>query len=134
MKVRGPPRRAARRPDMRVVTLVVAVCLLGLTLASTAQTSLGIISGTVKDSAGAPLPGVTIRISKGGVSTQTQTTDAKGAFAFARVPAAEYELTAILSGFAPFTARITVRPGATETVAVVLKPQQVAKEAPPLPV
>jgi Ca-activated chloride channel family protein len=113
---------------MRVVTLVVGVCLLGLTLVSTAQTSLGIVTGTVKDPAGAPLPGVSVRISRGGVSSQTRTTDTKGSFAFARLPAAEYELTANLSGFSPFTARITVRPGATETVAVVLKPQGVVEQ------
>ncbi len=72
---------------MRVVTLAAVVCLFGLALVSTAQTSVGTISGTVKDSGGAPIPGANVRIIKDDAGTQTSVTDAKGSFTFARASA-----------------------------------------------
>ena len=114
---------------MRMVTFAAVVCLLGFTLVPRAQTSIGTVSGTVKDSSGTPLPGANVRISRNGGSTQSRVTDTKGSFTFLRVPAADYDLTATLSNFAPFTVRVSVRAGGTASVAVVLTPGTVAEKA-----
>lgn len=114
---------------MRMVTFAAVVCLLGFTLVPRAQTSIGTVSGTVKDSSGTPLPGANVRISRNGGSTQSRVTDTKGSFTFLRVPAADYDLTATLSNFARFTVRVSVRAGGTASVAVVLTPGTVAEKA-----
>ena len=42
---------------MRSISLAVAGCFLALFMAATGQTSVGRVTGTVKDSAGAPVAG-----------------------------------------------------------------------------
>jgi Ca-activated chloride channel homolog len=107
---------------MRVITLAAAVCLIGLTLGSSAQTPVGTITGTVKDAGGAPVPGASVSLRANGVATLTRATDARGLFAFARVPVADYELTATLAGFKTFSTRLSVRSGRTSNIDVVLTP------------
>ena len=115
---------------MRVVTLAAVVCLVGLTLISTAQTSVGTLSGTVRDGAGAPLPGAVVRITANGTATQTRAVDAKGSFHFGRVPVAEYALTATLKGFSTFQARVSVSAGAAASLNIVLPPEIPTAPAP----
>nr|MDQ3349820.1 von Willebrand factor type A domain-containing protein [Acidobacteriota bacterium] len=115
---------------MRVVTLAAVVCLVGLTLVSTAQTSVGTLSGTVRDGAGAPLPGAVLRITANGIATQTRAVDAKGSFYFGRVPVAEYALTATLKGFSTFQARVSVSAGAAASLNIVLAPEIPTAPAP----
>lgn len=70
------------------------------------------IAGRVTDSAGAPLPGVTVASS----STLSATTDASGFYTFMGVLSGTYTLTPILETvvFAPLTRTVTVFPSATE--------------------
>src|SRR6185503_9751469 len=66
-----------------------------------AQVATGAITGTVKDASGSNLPGVTVQVSGerliGG--SQTQQTDAAGAYRFDRLPPGSYDLRFQLSGF-----------------------------------
>ncbi|HEY3052701.1 MAG TPA: TonB-dependent receptor, partial [Thermoanaerobaculia bacterium] len=82
--------------------LVVTVPLLGQ-----ATTSGGVI-GTITDSSGAALPGVTVELSGPAMQgTRMDVADARGQYRFLQVPPGEnYRLTATLSGFAPVTKTI----------------------------
>ena len=105
---------------MRVIALAAAVCLTLLIVSSAAQTSVGTITGIVKDQGGAPLPGVTVRIAARGSTPRTLLTNANGEFTFARVPVAEYNVSATLVGFTSFTTRVAVQSGSTARLSIVL--------------
>src|ERR1700704_1403544 len=60
-----------------------------------AQSSTGSVRGVVKDSSGAVLPGVTVRIVE-----RTTTTNDKGEFVFVGIRPGFYEVIAELLGFA----------------------------------
>ena len=82
---------------------VIATCLLGVSLiapSAFAQFDRGQISGVVKDSSGAVVPGATVTATQ--VTTQTArttVTDAGGFFTFANLPASRYDISAELQGF-----------------------------------
>ena len=66
------------------------------------QEQRGSIEGTVKDSSGAVLPGVTVEAkSPAMVGVQTAVTDSSGAYRFPSLPPGRYEVTASLQGFSP---------------------------------
>jgi len=67
-----------------------------------AQSATGSISGTVLDTAGAPLPeaSVTAKHVKTG-AVRNAKTNATGAFLFSLVPVGVYEVSSSLQGFAP---------------------------------
>jgi hypothetical protein len=86
---------------MRKVGLLVAVlALLGAAATLNAQTATGQISGTVRDSSGAVVPGATVTVNNELTGlTRTATTDANGDYVFARLPPATYSIQAELQGF-----------------------------------
>jgi hypothetical protein len=96
---------------------VVLAAWLAFASGAAAQTETGKISGRITDDQGAVLPGVTVTATV--VTTQvprTTTTDAAGAFTFASLPPADYEIKAELSGFRTIVAHTTVGVGATVSV------------------
>ena len=91
----------------------------------------GSLTGIVRDSSGAALPGVSVTIVSGNV-TRTSTTDASGRFRFAGIPAAVYRVRAVLSGFgAARLESVTVNPGTSTEIAMRLESGATASEAPP---
>ena len=67
--------------------LIVATMLAIAASATTAQTITGRISGTVVDTSGGVLPGVTITVLEEGTGfTQTAATDERGAYVFVNLP------------------------------------------------
>ena len=112
---------------MRFLVLATGLTVWALTFTPAAQTSVGTLTGAVKDSTGAPVPGALIRILAKGANPYSTVSDAGGAFRFGRIPAAEYDLTAMLPGFRTFTARITVTPQKPARVDVVLHAAAVAE-------
>jgi hypothetical protein len=69
-------------------------------LAAQAQVNVGRISGTVTDSTGAALPGVTVTVSQKGTGLSlTSVTDNKGDYVFNALPTGQYNVTAELQGF-----------------------------------
>jgi hypothetical protein len=83
--------------------VVVAALLVALGAArALAQSSGGSVSGTVRDDAGAPLPGATVTLTGDGNPQQGQT-GSDGAYAITNVPLGTYRFrTAGPPGFAPF--------------------------------
>jgi hypothetical protein len=109
---------------LRVAAPCVLVLALILPAGAAAQIATGTIAGVVSDSSGAVLPGVTVSLSGerliGG--TQTQTTDAAGAYRFDRLPPGAYALKFELSGFKAIErTQIRVNAAFTATVNVQLE-------------
>jgi Ca-activated chloride channel family protein len=105
---------------MRSLALAAVLSVLALGVSSTAQ-SVGTITGTVKDSAGASVPGATIQITSRGSAPLTRVSDANGAFTFERVPVADYDVKATLAGFKQFMTRVKVSDGKTARLDIVLQ-------------
>ena len=83
----------------RTFAALVAVLLLAWPLA--AQDQRGTIEGTVKDTSGAVLPGVTIEAKTTNGAVLSTTSDASGVFRFPSVAPGSYEVSATLASFAP---------------------------------
>ncbi|HVS16443.1 MAG TPA: TonB-dependent receptor [Thermoanaerobaculia bacterium] len=105
---------------LRALTL--GLCLLlggGLAFA---QAPTGNIFGTIADSGGGPLPGVTVTLSGVGAD-KAQITDAQGRFRFLGLDPGEYSLRAELEGFGGLEyPGIEVRVSRTTTVPLTLTP------------
>src|SRR5215472_1334948 len=87
---------------MKVVRLLaLAIISLMLGAPAHAQVQTGSITGTVVDNSNAVLPGVTVSLSGDKLigGTQTQTTDATGAYRFDRLPPGTYQVVFELQGF-----------------------------------
>jgi outer membrane receptor protein involved in Fe transport len=69
----------------------------GQLVSQATSTTTGAISGTVTDDTGAPVAGA--KITARGPTTQSRTSDAKGAFAFDNLPAGVYLVVAERAGF-----------------------------------
>ena len=103
--------------------------VLSLPLALFAQ---GAIGGSVKDSTGAILPGVTVEASSDALieRTRTVTTDANGQYLIVNLRPGTYVVTFTLAGYQPATAQIesVLVDGATK-----LRPNPVSAEMTPAP-
>ena len=108
------PRTTASRSCVR---RYVPVLLLATAAWSASAQSVGAISGTVKDSAGTPIPGVEVVLlqTKGAVYS-----DSLGVFRFANIPAGKRALHLRRLGFAPKSVDTEIADGKTVAVAVVL--------------
>ena len=110
---------------------ILAAILLAVSSRAAAQTAGG-LRGWVTDQGGAPLAGATVsvRCDGLGVAGHGSTTDASGAFLVASLPpAADCAVTVSLPGFATTTLHeISVVPGRTITLRVVLQPQSRLRE------
>jgi hypothetical protein len=80
--------------------LALAAGLVALGVSAFAQRTTGTISGVVKDSSGAVLPGVTVTVAgERIVGTQTAVANEQGFFRISNLPPGEYDLSFSLSGF-----------------------------------
>ena len=114
----------------RILLALVATLLLVAPVA--AQTTSGTISGVVRSTDGAPLPGVTVLVSSDMLQgTRSVETDANGRFRIVSLPPGSYSVTYTQTGFSPVeesgvavriatdTSReVTMTPGVTEEILV----------------
>ena len=81
------------------VVLALAIALVG---AATVSAQTGGISGTVKDTTGGVMPGVSVTVTSTALSTQFMaTTDAQGFYSLPKLPVGRYDLLIELEGFKP---------------------------------
>lgn len=103
----------------------------GLAAGARAQ-DVGAIRGTVQDTSGAVLPGVTVVLANPGVigGNQQAVTDERGAYQFTNlVPSATYAIRAELTGFRPVSVdRIVVNASVTVRADLSMQLGQVAEE------
>ena len=98
-------------------------CVLALALPVAAQEQTGQIQGSVKDSSGAVLPGVTVEITNTstGAVAATVVTDANGIYRVPGLRPGKYEALAKLQGFTPAkTENIELRLGQILTIDLAL--------------
>src|SRR5271154_1441519 len=82
----------------------------------------GTIEGTVKDPAGAAVPGVTVEIANPvSAYRRAVSTDQDGSFQFTNVPFNPYHLIVKATGFAAYTQDVDVRSAVPVSVAIALK-------------
>ena len=81
----------------RVFAALIAITLLALPAAAQEQT--GSISGVVKDSTGAVLPGVTVEAKTASSAAVSTVSDAEGRYRFPALPPGTYEVKGTLQGF-----------------------------------
>ncbi len=102
-----------------MIRRLAAAVVVSLTLGAAASTLLHaqtvVISGTVLDSVGAILPGITVRATSADGRQFVATTDSQGRFAIPVEPG-EYVVSATAEGFATVQRRVTAAPGQTASL------------------
>jgi hypothetical protein len=85
------------------LNILLPVLLVFGTVSVASAQGVGAITGSVTDSSGAVLPGVTVSLLNPGLigGTQTTTTDERGGYLFVRLVPGRYNVRADLSGFRP---------------------------------
>src|SRR5438093_11253881 len=102
---------------MIIRSLLAIVCLSVFTLAAFAQTDRGTLTGTVSDTTGAVIPGVSIEAKNVQTGALYQAGSSEtGNYTLAQLPAGTYELSANLPGFKRY-----VRTGIMVSVATTLR-------------
>ena len=87
---------------MRVWKLATCLVAMLLSAPALAQEQRGSIQGTITDSSGAGVPGVTVEArSPALIGTAISITDGTGSFRFPALPPGTYEISAMLTGFKP---------------------------------
>ena len=94
---------------MRMSGVVAVICLFAAMVG--AQTDRGHLTGTVTDTTGAALPGVTVTLT--GVERRTTVTNDRGEFTFVNLLPGGYQLRAGLTGFTEVVQQVSVTAGAT---------------------
>jgi hypothetical protein len=103
--------------------LIVLILLATASLATAGQ-ALGSIEGTVTDSSGARLPGVTVEVTPKARldrAIATTTTDGEGRYRIAALPAGSYTAQFVLAGFARLQLAVVVTSGQPTEVATTLE-------------
>ena len=96
--------RTGRAPIRSILraTLCLSLALLPRLAHAQAQATTGIIRGSVRDSAGTPIPNATITARNVATNfTRPVTTNSQGSYAIPLLPLGTYEVTARVLGFAP---------------------------------
>ena len=87
--------------SVRPLSTILLAAVIALRCAPAAAQGVGAIGGSVLDSSGAALPGVTVALSSPGVigGEQETVTDARGTYQFSRLIPGTYRVRATLTGF-----------------------------------
>ena len=114
----------------RSVLVVAFLVLVPVLLFAQSQATTGVIEGTVTDSSGGVLPGVTVTIRNTATNFEQQhVSDAQGRFRGVLLPLGPYEVKANLEGFAPQTLKgIDLGVGQTRVFDVKLSQAAVSEE------
>jgi hypothetical protein len=95
-----------------------AVLLLAGGIAAGAQPTLATLVGTVRDSAGRPIPAVEVRFR--GLNVAAARTNDSGGFRFTALPAGPTSIVVRRLGFAPATVNLRLRADRTDSLVVTL--------------
>jgi Carboxypeptidase regulatory-like domain len=115
----------AMRGRMQVLSLVivVAVLCLGMVVSAWPQsTNTGNVAGTVTDTSGAVVPGVTVTLSQINTSsTRTAVSNDAGKYFFANVDPGQYSISLNKQGFATTKSQAEVKVGTSTTLNLTLQ-------------
>ncbi len=120
---RPPPAVSPRSNTLRRVCAIAAVVFALIPAPVLAQSATGSIDGTVTDTTGAVMPGVTVVVTHQNTSVARETvTDAQGVFRAPLLPVGPYEVMARLTGFGGFRqSDVVLTIGQTVTLKIELK-------------
>ena len=108
---------------LQSIRFLIALSFLALAPGASAQEAGSVISGTVKDSSGGVLPGVSVRIANESTNTAVDiTTNPDGTYASAPLTPGAYRVSASLDGFETIERRVVVAAGQPLTNDVTLNP------------
>ena len=111
----------------RRFTIVAALVVALLPAASFAQTDSGAVTGIVRDSSGAAIPGATVLVVNEETSASVEaTSDEQGSYRAVLAPG-RYRLEASLDGFETAVRRIVVGTGETPAIDVTLAPARITE-------
>jgi hypothetical protein len=115
----------------RIVLLLIAAGLLQTPAALAQSGYTGVLNGTVRDAAGAPLVGAVVTVTSESLigSTRSASTDAAGHYRVPALPRGSYRVAIALAGFRPVTGSAQLQLGQSATLHAVLERGGVA-EAP----
>ncbi|HEY2933437.1 MAG TPA: TonB-dependent receptor [Acidobacteriota bacterium] len=108
----------------KIWSISVSLCVLLLCFEcnSFAQTSLGSISGLLRDSSGAIVPGATLTLQNVDTNqTRTTVSNDAGLYSFPSTPAANYVITVEHGGFEKYEGKLVLRVGQQLDVDIALK-------------
>ena len=114
----------------RAFIQIVGVALLALALPAVvlAQSGATRISGVVKDSSGAPVPGAVVKVINEGSNAAIElVTDAQGAYATEALTPAAYRVEVVLDGFGSAVRRVALTAGQPSAVDVTLEPARLTE-------
>ena len=106
-----------RRPE---VPLPSNMLLQPQTHGGTLRVGRGMVSGTVRDTSGGVIPGVTVELRPPSGEVISGTTDANGRFELV-APAGQYQMRVAIQGFVPVTRPVLVPAGGTVTQDIALR-------------
>ena len=114
----------------RFVLAVALLLLFPTLLFAQSQATTGVIEGTVTDSSGGVLPGVTVTLRNTATNfEQTHVTDTQGRYRGVLLPLGPYEVKAVLEGFSPATVRgVDLGVGQTRVVDIKMSQAAVSEE------
>lgn len=105
----------------RIQAATILLCIIFLAPVC-AQLSNATIKGTVTDASGGLITQATLELTNAGTGEQRrQETAAQGAYDFAALPPGEYEIKAMVPGFAEWTGRLTLRVGQEAVVNLTMQ-------------
>src|SRR5215203_3382610 len=94
---------------LRRVIGIAVVCIFGVSPLSLAQTTTGTITGTITDTTGAVLPGVTVTAACTATNfKRAGVTDSQGGFTIPELPVCVYQVNAEIQGFKTVTREVQV--------------------------
>jgi Ca-activated chloride channel homolog len=109
----------ARIGALVVAVFVVATFVWGTAAQNDRITDRGSLAGTIADTSGAVMPGVTVEAK--GPMTATAVTDGRGIFRIINLVPGDYTVTATLAGFATISTKATVTARAQTTLAFAMR-------------
>lgn len=118
----------------RSMFLMVAVIVSGAVRAGAAtaqvsgQVGPGTVTGIVRDSSGAPVPGATLRIASEATGVALDAlSDERGTYRVTALAPGRYRVEAVLDGFETAVRRLTLDPGQTAAVDMTLEPARLSE-------
>src|SRR5512140_2359313 len=108
--------RVGRASAGRLRIFLLLLLVVGLPLTVMAQTGTGRITGTVTDSTGGVLPGVTVTVKGPDNAVRSTVSDSNGKYIIEKLAPGSYTLTYDLAGFAAQTNTVVVAAGQAATV------------------
>jgi hypothetical protein len=115
------------RTSVRAVCWIVCLCCIPASIRGQTLTS-ATVTGTVRDSSEAVIPGATVEIGNRQTNQRQQAvSDGRGRFRLLYLPVGEYQLSVQVSGFSAVTIPLTLAVGDQLDLPIVLKPAVVAE-------